>query len=161
MAETNILASRLRNLREEKNLTRQQLSDLINIPYQSILNYELGRRTPNAEALASFEKFFCVSGNYLCGKTDIREPMIWDDQEVMEAIKDNLPDQLSILALTIAQQSQKNQKLIFDILVEMKSILNTKDLDEKDFYIDLLHESIFALSTVRNRTKNKKYPTKK
>ena len=87
--------------------------------------------------------------------------MSWDDQEIMNAIKDNLPEQLSDLATHIFQQSKKNQKLIFDILVEIKSILNINDTKEKDFYIDLVHENIVTITTVRSRAKNKNFTTTK
>ena len=40
-------------LRERMNLTQQALSKSVGIPYQSIVNYELGRREPNSKAMAN------------------------------------------------------------------------------------------------------------
>lgn len=153
--------NRIKQVRKAKGYSQQSLAKELNVNQTAVSQWERGITTPSNALLKKLSQLLEVSTDYLLGLSNDKNVYSWDDQEIMEVIKDNFPDQLSILALTIAQQSQKNQKLIFDILVEMKSILNTKDLDEKDFYIDLLHESIFALSTVRNRTKNKKYPTKK
>ena len=58
-------------LRERMNLTQQALSKSVGIPYQSIVNYELGRREPNSKAMAILEKFFGVSGAVLRGEEEI------------------------------------------------------------------------------------------
>ena len=151
--------NRIKQVRKAKGYSQQSLAKELNVNQTAVSQWERGITTPSNALLKKLSQLLEVSTDYLLGLSNDKNVYSWDDQEIMEAIKDNLPDQLSNLASAIAQQSQKNQKLIFDILVEIKSILNTEDLDEKDFYIDLLHESIFALSIVKNRAK--KYPTKK
>lgn len=68
-------------LRERMNLTQQALSKSVGIPYQSIVNYELGRREPNSKAMAILEKFFGVSSAVLRGEEEIpnAEPNLQND----------------------------------------------------------------------------------
>lgn len=68
-------------LRERMNLTQQALSKSVGIPYQSIVNYELGRREPNSKAMSALEKFFGVSGAVLRGEEGIpnAEPNLQND----------------------------------------------------------------------------------
>ncbi len=155
------IAKNIKTLRAEKGLTQKQLSEELGISYKSIINYENAYREPKTDIIYKLSQFFEVSPAFLRGETDVRDLMSWDDQEIMNAIKDNLPEQLSDLATHIFQQSKKNQKLIFDILVEIKSILNINDTKEKDFYIDLVHENIVTITTVRSRAKNKNFTTTK
>ncbi len=65
-----VLAERLRELRQEQNLTTLQLSKLIGCSDASISRWENEIRTPNAEALVKFAKFYKVSIDYLCGLVD-------------------------------------------------------------------------------------------
>ncbi|MGN1200700.1 MAG: helix-turn-helix domain-containing protein [Candidatus Caccovivens sp.] len=65
-----VLAERLKELRQEKNLTTFQLSKLIGCSDASISRWENEIRTPNAEVLVKFAKFYNVSTDYLCGLED-------------------------------------------------------------------------------------------
>ncbi len=150
------IAKNIKTLRAEKGLTQKQLSEQLGISYKSIINYENAYREPKTDIIYKLSQFFDVSPAFLRGETDVRDLMSWDDQEIMNAIKDSLPEQLSDLTSHIFQQSTDNQKLIFDILVELKSILNINDNKERDLYIDLVHENIVAIASVRNRAKKKK-----
>ncbi|NLW78860.1 MAG: helix-turn-helix transcriptional regulator [Ruminococcaceae bacterium] len=64
------LASQLRLLRKERNVTQKELSRETGIPLQSIINYENDRREPNSKAMAALERFFGVSGEYLRGEVN-------------------------------------------------------------------------------------------
>jgi len=58
---------RLKELRIEKNLSRQQLADLIFVSVRTISYWELGQRECNLEQLANLAKIFNVSTDYLIG----------------------------------------------------------------------------------------------
>jgi len=64
---------RLRDLREEKNLTRYVLADKLNVSYSTVSKYETNIRFPDKEALMTLADFFDVSLDYLLCRTDIRE----------------------------------------------------------------------------------------
>ena len=73
----------LKNLRKEKGLTQEQLASSIGVSEITIRSYEAGRREPNSQTMVALEEYFNVSGSYLRGETEVREPMIWDDTEIM------------------------------------------------------------------------------
>lgn len=66
---------RLRKLREEKNLTRKELADKLQLSYWALSKYETGERFPDPETLNKIADFFNVSLDYLMGRTDIRDPI--------------------------------------------------------------------------------------
>ena len=64
--------SNLRMLRKINHLTQKQLSEKSGIPYQSIVNYEIGRRTPSARNLCLLASYFGIDAESLLG-TDINK----------------------------------------------------------------------------------------
>lgn len=157
METKNIIAENIKMLRKEKKLTQQQLADLTGITLRSIRNYENAIHEPNAKSMSSLENFFDVSASFLRGETAQRNPtMQWDDEEIMEEIrKDFIPLLKNILQATTLEK-EKNQKLVFDILIELKSILNISDTYTKNLTIDLLQKSIHIMNeTSRKHAKNR------
>lgn len=63
-----LLGKRLRDLRKEKQLTQQELGDLINVTKVSICCYEKGTRTPTLETLVELSQVFDVDVNYFLGQ---------------------------------------------------------------------------------------------
>lgn len=62
---------RLKELREQKNLTQAQLSKFLNISASTIGMYEQGRRFPDENLLKHISQYFNVSIDYLLGLTNI------------------------------------------------------------------------------------------
>ncbi|MCL2061923.1 MAG: helix-turn-helix domain-containing protein [Firmicutes bacterium] len=65
-----IFAERLKELRTEKELSQVNLAKAVNLSKTAIAQWELEKRTPNAEAVVELAKFFGVSADYLLGITD-------------------------------------------------------------------------------------------
>ena len=65
-----ILGKRLKELREERNLTQKQLSEKLNLNSVTYLHYEKSQREPPLSVLADMAKFFDVSVDYLLGLKD-------------------------------------------------------------------------------------------
>ncbi len=65
-----IFAERLRELREERGLTQQQLSKLTKISNASISRWEHGLTDVFGDSLIILSKFFGVSSDYLLGLED-------------------------------------------------------------------------------------------
>lgn len=61
---------RIRKLREENDLSREQLAKSLNLSYWAIAKYEAGERTPDSKTLQCLADFFQVSVDYLLGRTD-------------------------------------------------------------------------------------------
>lgn len=153
----NKIAENIKLLRKEKNLTQQQLADLTGITLRSIRNYENAIHEPNAKSMSSLEKFFDVSASFLRGETNQRNPIMqWDDDEIMDTIKEEFVPLLKNILHATSQEKEKNQKLIFDILIELKSILNISDNYTKNLIIDLLQINIHNMNeTARKHIKEK------
>lgn len=62
-----LLGKRLKMLRKEKNMTQQELGELINVTKVSICCYEKGTRTPTLETLVELANVFQVDVNYFLG----------------------------------------------------------------------------------------------
>lgn len=65
---------RLRELREDSNLTQTKLANELLIDQRSLSFYELGKYEPNIETLKRISIFFNVSVDYIVGLTDKKEP---------------------------------------------------------------------------------------
>jgi transcriptional regulator with XRE-family HTH domain len=66
--------NRIKNLREEFNMTQQELADKINGAKSTIAMYEKEDRKPSMEVLIKLAEIFNCSIDYLLGKSDIRNP---------------------------------------------------------------------------------------
>ncbi|MCM1212940.1 MAG: helix-turn-helix transcriptional regulator [Lachnospiraceae bacterium] len=118
--ETNTLSIRIKELRKSKGLTQKQLATAINVSYSAIVGYENGRREPNSKAMAALERYFHVTGEYLRGETNTIEPTyIWEDTEIMDSVKETFPSLIQKLLNSFKHGSSVEQKMLFDILVEL------------------------------------------
>ena len=62
-----ILGERLKELREERDLTQRELAKKLGINGVTYLHYEKDQREPPLSLLADMAKFFDVSVDYLLG----------------------------------------------------------------------------------------------
>ena len=60
----------LKLLRNEKNMSQQELADALGISKSSINMYERGERQPNFEVLEAIADFLNVDIDYLLGRTN-------------------------------------------------------------------------------------------
>ena len=61
---------KIRDLREDNDLTQRQLSDYLNCSQQVYSNYELGQRDIPTDILIRLSNFYNVSVDYLLGLTN-------------------------------------------------------------------------------------------
>jgi transcriptional regulator with XRE-family HTH domain len=78
---------RLRCLREEKSLSQVELAKHLSITNQSLSQYELDKRMPDANMLKNLANYFEVSIDYLLGRTNDRVEYIETEQGIP---KDNI-----------------------------------------------------------------------
>ena len=71
LEEYKILAKRLVELREENNLTQQQVASKLNITYQSYQAYEREIAVPTLQNFIKLALFYDVSLDYLIGRNEI------------------------------------------------------------------------------------------
>ena len=58
---------RIRDLREDKDLTQKQVAELLNCSQQVYSNYELGQRDIPTDILIKLSAFYKVSTDYILG----------------------------------------------------------------------------------------------
>lgn len=66
-------ASRVRELRQLRNLTQKQMASKIGVSEILWRKCEAGDRTPTFEGLIALADFFNVSTDYLLGRSDVPE----------------------------------------------------------------------------------------
>jgi len=61
---------RIRDLREDNDLTQKQMANFLNCSQQVYSNYELGQRDIPTSILISLAKFYNTSTDYILGLTN-------------------------------------------------------------------------------------------
>lgn len=146
------ISQNLKKLRKEKGLTQKELAKATEISYQAIVNYELNRRDPNSKAMAALENFFNVSGAYLRGESEKREKMMkYDDPEIMDEIDDMLAPLMNNILRLAKDETEENRESLFNIWVEIKSILKISDSRNKAMALDMIAATIHNLNSYVNR----------
>ena len=64
---------RLKELREEKKLTQEELAKIVGLTLRAYQLYEYGGGYPTFKRLIIIADFFDVSLDYLVGRSDLRE----------------------------------------------------------------------------------------
>lgn len=64
----------LKKLRQDNNLTQDELAKKIDTSRSNIANYENDKNMPSVDILEKLSKLFDCTTDYLLGKSDIRNP---------------------------------------------------------------------------------------
>ena len=64
----------IRALREDNDLTQQQLADYLGVAQNTYSQYETGKIADTAQVLVKLADFYGVSVDYLLGRTDKKAP---------------------------------------------------------------------------------------
>lgn len=124
--------NRIKELATNFGITSKELAKQTGIPYDSLKNYEYGRRIPTGKALVALENFFGVSGAYILGETENREQnYVWEDKEKLSTISENFYPLVNRILNAANDCSTFEQKMLFDILVELRHIVSIDD-ENKD-----------------------------
>lgn len=141
---------RLRQLRENKQLSQLDLSKLLNIANSTLSLYEADKRFPEPEVLKRIADFFNVSIDYLLGRTDDPTPPI-DDNVDTRGIKLTKKDEKDI--------AKDLEKIMNDLEHSEGLMFYNEPLTDEDK--KLLREAIeFGLRIVKQRNKEKYTPKK-
>lgn len=65
---------RIRELREDKDLTQKQVGQILNMSQTGYNQYEIGRNDIPTSVLINLSKFYNVSVDYILGLTDVQKP---------------------------------------------------------------------------------------
>ena len=65
---------RIRNLREDSDMTQQQIADKLYISRRAYSNYETGVRGIPTDILSQIADIYGTSVDYLIGRTNVKKP---------------------------------------------------------------------------------------
>ena len=65
-----ILAKRLKELREERRIYQRELAEILGMSFRGYQNYETGQSEPKLATLIVLADYYQVSIDYLVGRTD-------------------------------------------------------------------------------------------
>lgn len=60
----SIFSSKLRTLREQKDLRQVDIANILGVSIRTYSNYELGKSAPNVDVLKKLIKFYKISPGY-------------------------------------------------------------------------------------------------
>lgn len=69
----------------------------------------------------------------------------WDDPELAQAVSDNLSTLFDTVERAVREVSDEEQKLVFDVLVELRHTLRLKDSTQRREALRLLHDTAPAV----------------
>jgi transcriptional regulator with XRE-family HTH domain len=81
-------ASRLKQLRTERDLTREEFAGIFGISRTTIWRYENEENTPPIDFVMRVSAAFNVSADWLAGRTDVREISHLLENELLDVFKD-------------------------------------------------------------------------
>ena len=70
-----VLANRIKELREDKDITQQEIAEYLCVAQNTYCNYENGKREPPIELLVKLSRYYEVNLEYLLGLTDYSSPL--------------------------------------------------------------------------------------
>lgn len=69
-----MIMQRMRNLREDSDLTQKQMASILSVTQKTYSNYENGTRGISIESLITIASYFGTSVDYLLELTDVKKP---------------------------------------------------------------------------------------
>lgn len=72
--EEELIMSRIRNLREDRDLTQREMAEILNMSQTGYSKYETGENDIPTAILIRMADFFETSVDYLLGLTDEQKP---------------------------------------------------------------------------------------
>lgn len=99
-----MLGKRIKQLRESRGETQQKMAENLGVSQQTVAGWEKGQRNPSWETLSILADYFCVSVDYLLGRTDVpyvypvRDVASDDGQAVVYSTQPKSPEEQAELA---------------------------------------------------------------
>ena len=150
----------LKTLRKSKNLTQEELADILGVSRYMVNQYENGKRSPSKKTLVKMAEFFNCSLDYLWGGLLEREIQFWREidktgnreeqqaqkQEFVSAVETQHRNRMEFFEkiTNIADESRELFTLLSEITVEEITLfklilqLTNEEIDELTNYIDYI-----------------------
>lgn len=111
----------LKKLRQDENLTQEELAKKLNSSRSNIANYENDKNMPSVDVLNKLAEIFNCSIDYLLGKSNVRNPKL-NDEDILDLAKvgftkenynpptEKQKEQIRTIIETILQDNKKDNK---------------------------------------------------
>lgn len=119
--ENQIFPKRLLSLMDSKNLSVEELSSILDVPKDTVINYTKGIGEPSFSVLTSIANYFDVTIDYLLGRTDIQgstdfhKRIAETDEEIAEFIAKHPDMKTSALGLLNDEEALKMTKKFIEL----------------------------------------------
>ena len=116
-----IFSARLKQLRNEKELTQQDLADVLSVGRATIAGYETKGKQPDYEKLTIIADYFNVTIDYLLGKTDNPTTVVIEHEKLPKELRE-----IGVEYLVIAKEMADKEippedvRKILDVLANRK-----------------------------------------
>ena len=113
----HLFGDRLKELRNSKNLSQEELSEILEVRKSSISNWETGKATPTFDMLTKIAEYFGVTTDYLLDFTQ-------DDIDNLERLKQALK-QAGMWDYSIDDMSREDFEKAMKIVAMLKEKKDT------------------------------------
>lgn len=144
MGKEVVALDSLRKLRKDKGLSQQGLAELLDVNQTAISQWERGITSPSSRMLLKLSQIFSINPCELLNDEAISQNQ-WDDPELVQAVSDNLSTLFDTVERAVREVSDEEQKLVFDVLVELRHTLRLKDSTQRREALRLLHDTAPAV----------------
>ncbi len=121
---------RLRELRERKGYTLEQVATKLGLRNQYVSNYELGKRSPDYETLKKLADFYNVTTDYILGNSDIENPYNTPNVKIEKNKNELNFSELDNVYLSYAKEAQENKIDPADIRLVLDTIKKLREQDK-------------------------------
>jgi len=129
-----MFGKRLKSLRESKDLTQQDLADILKVSVGTIGMYEIDKRLPNNKNSEKLADYFGVSLDYLLGRTDDPTPVcdvnqdLYDEHNYNEELEAFLKDhEMTAMFTTYENWSEEEKRNLLNILKGQEALREKKE----------------------------------
>lgn len=126
MISLSTFTERLRNLRNRKGLSQDELGKKIGKSREAVAKYEIGKTEPDLNSLSKLAKHFGVSVDYIIGTNDSDDIIIINNPE-MKQYEVYLNDNSFIDYLRFAAKIKENGIDIEDIEIMVDNIIKYRE----------------------------------
>ncbi|MDF9841870.1 MULTISPECIES: helix-turn-helix transcriptional regulator [unclassified Paenibacillus] len=155
----SLFNNRLKELRNERSLTQEQLANILDIPSATIRRLEVSNSIPRRDRLVLLANFFNVSTDYLLGETDDKTPSKKKDSEEEGFSKNNGKAYYNLTAKDEKDIGKDLERMLADLQSNEALAFNGEPMDEETkrlFAISLEN----SLRLARELSKQKFTPNK-
>jgi len=136
-----LLGSRLIFLRKERKKTQEDIAKIIGVTRPAYTAYETGKRNPDYDTLEKIADYYDVSIDYLLGRTEVRNPRMFESAGISNDEYKNLsPYQKEVVDFFLTREDlffhDRPEKMLdaleqFEVFYEVLKKQEEKKQDKK------------------------------